>query len=903
MVAYCEDDHHFQDNHLCHPSTQLLTFTPTRRRLPPLRRPLRVPITMLSSAKRRRGIHATLGILVGLAVGFLITSRLGVGLLAVIWGGNGASVNGSCWEHKSGPMPTNPEEISLLVSRVNDDPLKIIGLTAGETVHNSRKTLLFVGVMTAQKYLPTRATAVYETWGKELPGRIAFFTSSTSIPPANRPDLPLVRLKGVDDSYPPQKKSFLMLQYMWENYGNKFEWFLRADDDVYVRPDRLERLLRSVDSRKPQFIGQAGRGNQEEFGLLSLEYDENFCMGGPGVLLSRETLARVAPHVKTCLQNLYTTHEDVELGRCVQKFAGIPCTWSYEMQTILYHNSSGREAFTGNLKQKEVHRAITLHPVKQHQHMYRVHNYMKGLKIQEMHQQAISLHRDIANMMSLLGYKPEAAERMLLGNNVQLFPAKKGTRGYLGDTAMLGLEPGLNKFIPQTEDQVLTWDFISRSLFSAGNTNPRRRIETPLKEGLDDVVREVMDMINMYSKQRGRVIEYREILYGYHRVSPQFGADYILDLLLVYKKYRGRKMTVPVRRHVYLQQQFIGLEIRETIDGEEIILKSAEEDDVIADEIQDSQDVGSFRDVFESGLLKLGEAFPGVLGQNEMKDSSKTVKDKIINFILPLAGRYDAFQRFASVYEDVCLQDDQKTSLTVVLYTSERDPISFNQTLSSLQRLTVKYPSANIKIVPVSGPFARAEALELGASKYSDKTESLLFLVDVDMVFTTKTLERIRINTVKGKQAYFPIVFSEYDPNFSLASNNVIRDHFKIDHDSGYWRMFGFGIVSVYKSDLRTVGGFNTEIRGWGKEDVDLFDKFVSVLSNFSVFRAADPHLVHVFHIVDCDPKLEEVQLSMCKGSRADTFGSVPQLGRYIYSHKEQVLQFAKYRKHQEPPS
>ena len=97
---------------------------------------------------------------------------------------------------------------------------------------------------------------------------------------------------------------------------------------------RLERLLRSVDSRKPQFIGQAGRGNQEEFGLLSLEYDENFCMGGPGVLLSRETLARVAPHVKTCLRNLYTTHEDVELGRCVQKFAGIPCTWSYEVRWV-----------------------------------------------------------------------------------------------------------------------------------------------------------------------------------------------------------------------------------------------------------------------------------------------------------------------------------------------------------------------------------------------------------------------------------------------------------------------------------------------------------------------------------------------------------------------------------------
>lgn len=73
--------------------------------------------------------------------------------------------------------------------------------------------------MTAMKYLDTRAVAVYETWGQVLPGRVAFFSSEISTVPANRPDLPLVRLKGVDDSYPPQKKSFKMLQYMWENYG------------------------------------------------------------------------------------------------------------------------------------------------------------------------------------------------------------------------------------------------------------------------------------------------------------------------------------------------------------------------------------------------------------------------------------------------------------------------------------------------------------------------------------------------------------------------------------------------------------------------------------------------------------------------------------------------------------
>lgn len=67
-----------------------------------------------------------------------------------------------------------------------------------------------------------------------------------------------------------------------------------------------------------------------------------------------------------------------------------------------------------------------------------------------------------------------------------------------------------------------------------------------------------MENINAYSKQRGRVIEFRELLYGYQRLDPIHGADYILDILLVYKKYRGRKMTVSVRRHAYLQQSFTG---------------------------------------------------------------------------------------------------------------------------------------------------------------------------------------------------------------------------------------------------------------------------------------------------------------------------------------------------------
>lgn len=277
--------------------------------------------------RKRRGLgSAFLGLFVGLILGFLILSyRLTV---------SNQQQQLAIWTSMPG-LRSPPRASVRNVPRLNDD----------ERINSSTSSLLFVGVMTAQKYLDTRAKAVYETWGKELPGKIAFFSSESSTIPENCPDLPLVPLPRVDDTYPPQKKSFMMLEYMWSNFGDRFEWFLRADDDVYVRTDRLEKLLRSVDSRRAMYIGQAGRGNSEEFGLLSLEYDENFCMGGPGVVLSRETLGRIVPHIKYCLRHLYTTHEDVELGRCVKKYAGIPCTWSYEVIVFRVSDVYGKVSY------------------------------------------------------------------------------------------------------------------------------------------------------------------------------------------------------------------------------------------------------------------------------------------------------------------------------------------------------------------------------------------------------------------------------------------------------------------------------------------------------------------------------------------------------------------------------
>ena len=212
-------------------------------------------------------------------------------------------------------------------------------LSTPEPNHPS-KNLLMVGVMTAAIFLETRAVAVNRTWAQTIPGQVAFFSSGASSVPSEW-NLPVISLPGVTDAYPPQKKSFMMLKYMHDNFIDKYEWFMRADDDVYIRGDRMETFLRSLNSSHTYFIGQAGRGKVEELGLLHLEYDDNFCMGGTGMVFSRATLRKMVPHVSYCLKNLWSTHEDVEVGRCVKKFVGIDCTWSYEVRPWKWENDKG----------------------------------------------------------------------------------------------------------------------------------------------------------------------------------------------------------------------------------------------------------------------------------------------------------------------------------------------------------------------------------------------------------------------------------------------------------------------------------------------------------------------------------------------------------------------------------
>jgi len=83
----------------------------------------------------------------------------------------------------------------------------------------------------------------------------------------------------------------------------------------------------------------------------------------------------------------------------------------------------------------------------------------------------------------------------------------------------------------------------------------------------------------------------------------------------------------------------------------------------------------------------------------------------------------------------------------------------------------------------------------------------LIFLCDVDVSFDARFLGRCRRQSRANRQAYFPMVFSLYNPNVThyLNRESPSAKEFKptekpiLGKDTGFWRNFGFGMVCAYR--------------------------------------------------------------------------------------------------------
>ena len=204
------------------------------------------------------------------------------------------------------------------------------------------KATVSYNILSSKEYLQSRVLSIHRTWGSntDVIGDIEYYLyppgGDIEINFAMKRRLPVVSL-GVQSTYEIYSKDridyqgvFRVWRDICERKLDQYKWFVKLQDNVYIKPKEFEKLLSSLNSSEPLLIGQSVFPTGEDRDHLGLKEGENYCLES-GYAASWGVMERVCPMLGSCQENAKSENEDVEVARCIRKYAKINCTAATEV--------------------------------------------------------------------------------------------------------------------------------------------------------------------------------------------------------------------------------------------------------------------------------------------------------------------------------------------------------------------------------------------------------------------------------------------------------------------------------------------------------------------------------------------------------------------------------------------
>ncbi|XP_060565035.1 chondroitin sulfate glucuronyltransferase-like [Ruditapes philippinarum] len=272
------------------------------------------------------------------------------------------------------------------------------------------------------------------------------------------------------------------------------------------------------------------------------------------------------------------------------------------------------------------------------------------------------------------------------------------------------------------------------------------------------------------------------------------------------------------------------------------------------------------------------------IGNVELVPTPFVTENIPLHIILPLQPtNVDSLEKFLVSYAHSCLVTKQDVYLIVALLypaaKATKDP--FEKAKKVIDDTNKKYNSKEkLYWKALENAVTDINIMDKLQTEFKSDVLILLTTVNSEMSpnFTSQYLNRVRMNTVKENQVYFPMGFWQYRPNL-LYDKKPFPASVEIGQKLGIYNKKATDNAGFYLSDYKTARNAMKSIPS------DIFTMFITY-KKFHVFQAVEPNLKFKWMYITCDSRMQKMQFEECKIRNLDGLGSQHHLAKLIYEYR-----------------